>query len=96
MKTKINKYLTEKVFSKCWHEWNENRNGCTCGKSIAPCFNQDYFSNEDCMDLWLKIQEMDWFSDFWIIHGDFEYPDVIHPNVLASAVYEFLKDKDND
>ncbi len=87
-KQKVNKYLTEKLFNACWYE-------CDAGKfNYHLPTNKDFFTNADCMTLWLKIQEMDWFMTFeeqyWCFCGCLDY-DIIHPDRLAPAVYEFMK-----
>lgn len=63
----------------------------------------DFFTNEGCMTLWLKIQEMDWFrfNQKTLKNGFLEsLPNnhynwcvpikIIRPDHLAPAVYEFL------
>ena len=109
----VNKFLTEKVFDECWHEFKDSYSKCLkCGsrkygypsgvKEIIE--ENDYFTNEDCMTLWLKIQTLgntwdcmrsSFCMDFNLLPENsrkgktfLEY--YVHPDRLALAVYEFL------
>ena len=102
-KQKINQYLTEQVFGECWHDIKDGGFTCLkCHKFLGQRFvfgkNKDFFTNEGCMELWLKIQEMDWFFEltrhlYWYdpYAGVSCILQDIHPDHLAPAVYKFLK-----
>ena len=62
---------------------------CKCSEE-KPVEFKDYFTNEGCMELWLEIQKKDWIEYF--IHTDRNILDTIHPDRLATAVYEFLNE----
>ena len=109
----INKYLTEEVFDECWHDCCMSTNCRICGKTDDPRYSpiidqrKDFFTTYDCMVLWLKIQEMDWFdafidhhseSEIEFIHGRMSiyqnwWIELIHPDRLAPAVCQFLKNR---
>ena len=106
-KSEINQYLTEQVFDECWHEFEENPTFRTihwkcilCGK--VDVSQNNFFTNEGCMTLWLKIQEMDWFALFefkqtgQIMLASLRMNRYIHPDRLAPAVYKFLKERENE
>ena len=111
----INKYLTEKVFEECWHEWEHVKWFHMWVWRCTGCENEqymlyeddpnkhtryqtyDFFTNEGCMRLWLKIQECEWWESFWYdpdLCGQHEDVWFIHPDRLAPAVYEFLKERE--
>ena len=111
LKTEINKYITEQVFEECWHKfrlvykkWDEGKEEseiCYKCSEDKPVEFKDFFTNEGCMELWLKIQKKDWFTSFLdsVNSPDYHWSnchnliidtDIIHPDHLALAVYEFL------
>ena len=105
----INKYLTEhkEVFDECWHEFNNKEYKCNkCGVFLGFGYtrnkNKVLFTNEGCMTLWLKIQKKDWFNSFMdYVVSDYEVGaahvvSLIHPDRLATEVYEFLKERENE
>lgn len=96
----INKEIHEKVFGKEWHLYS----CCPCGlvHTSEELSQQDYFILKGCMKLFLKIQEKEWFWEFarermasTRLDGGESYPyyyyDLIHPDRLAPAVYDFIK-----
>lgn len=92
MKTneEINRYFTEEVFGKCWHEWeykyymNEHHEAsghsdyryCILCKSAREDidYNPDYFSKEGFWDVWEHAIKRKWFHDF------------VHENVMLSTL----------
>lgn len=111
-KEEINKYLTEEVFQECWHTVvypggkDPQPHCCDCKIAGKFAIQHDFFTNEGCMILWLKIQEKDWFYGFWpYVWNSNVTPmyekrkpiwvcetQLTHPDRLAPAVYEFLKE----
>lgn len=105
----INQLLTERVFGECWgYPIPPSNQICSkCDKEIYIAKHhkrrQDFFTNAGCMELWLKIQEMRWFEEFgnkyyltpacgMTTAHQLEY--FIHPDVLAPAVAEFLRERE--
>ena len=110
-KEAINKYLTEEVLKG--KHWNSIGNKHYyfipdfMGYQISdPELMLNFFTNEGCMRLWLKIQEMDWFEDFFddlngMVSNEFYWARsilryFIRPDRLAPAVYRFLKEKEKN
>ena len=79
MKEETNRYLTEKLFEKCWHEIGANPDGTTLGK-CSKCgelfhaihssdwnpdvFNPNFFTWEGFGKLWRKCKEKEWWGEF--------------------------------
>ena len=74
-----NRYLTEKLFEKCWHEIGANPDGTTLGKCSkcgelfhaihfadwnADVFNPDFFTWNGFGKLWEKCKEQEWWKLF--------------------------------
>ena len=104
-KLAINQYLTEQVFKDCWHGFYTDEVSTYCikcnrSKLVLEHMHElnryDFFTNEGCMQLWLEIQKKDWFLVFLEkTRGRRQYEfiqvGIIHPELLAPAVENFLK-----
>ena len=89
----INKYLTE-AMGECWHEGPLEGRLCSCGSMWLHCLdmNIDFFTWEGFGKLkeWAEVQK--WWGDFqedtimWLL---------VNPERFATAIYEFLKEREN-
>ncbi len=77
-----------------------------CGKCDSLFINNDFSTGNGFIKLWDAAKEKDWWNDFlWLANhglGAARYNvshipvNTIHPDRFADAVYEFLKEIDND
>ena len=96
---KRDKFLTE-AMGECWHQVADPIYSLHCLSCGELAINIDFSTWEGFGKLWEWSQEQDWWPDAlmgplfgWVdIDEETIACSVIHPDLFANAIYEYLKE----